>query len=75
MEAMNMFTEGAREIFMEGADRYGWTADREIEKAKKIARKMLERGDSPSEIAEVTDLSIDTIMEISNQMQKLPVGV
>lgn len=79
MEAMNMFTEGVRDIFLEGADRYGWLNDRDsnqkLEKAKEIAKKMLKRGDSPSEVADITGLPIDIIIEISNQMQNLPVGV
>ena len=79
MEAMNMFTEGVREIFLEGADRYGWLNDRDsnlkLENSKEIARKMLLRGDSPSEVADVTGLPVDTIIEVVNKMQKLPVGV
>ena len=74
-EAMTMFTEGVREIFMEGAKQHGWLDDFETKKAKKIAKKMLERGYSPNEIVEVTDLPIDTVVELANQMQKLPVGV
>jgi len=67
-----MFTEGVREIFMEGADRYGWL-DNRLKKGKmEIARKLLARGDSPNEVADVTDLPIDTVIEISNQ--KFPVG-
>jgi len=78
-EALTMFTENTREIIMEAIEESGWLNNRdsmmEIEKAKKIARKMLTRGDSPSEVAEVTDLQMDTVIEIANQMQKLPVGV
>ena len=68
MEAMNMFTEGVREIFMEGADKYGWLDarynDREIEKAKVIAKKMLLDGESVEKIAHWTELPVETIMTL-----------
>jgi len=75
MEAMNMFTEGVREIFMEGAEQYGWL-DRYVDKrTRKIIERMLSFGDSHEKIAETTDIPLNTITEIANQMQKLPVGV
>ena len=78
MEAMNMFTDGVRDIFLEGADRYGWLANRdsnlEIEKAKKIAKKMLMLGDSPEKVTEATELPFETVTSIVNQLKKIPVA-
>lgn len=78
-EALNMFTENTREIIMEAIEEHGWLADRdsnrEIEKAKKIAKRMLMLGDSTEKVSEATELPIDIILEIANQIQKIPVGV
>jgi predicted transposase YdaD len=78
-EAMTMFTEGIREIFMEGAEQHGWLDNwldnRETKKAKDIAKKLLLLGDSPEKVAEATELPLDIVVEIANQMQELPIGV
>jgi len=76
MEAMNMFTEGVRDIFLEGAERYGWLSERDtnlkIENAKEIAKKMLEFGDTPEKVARATELPLDTVLAIANQLEKIP---
>ena len=66
LEAIDMFSEDLRTLFLEGAERYGWTADLEIEKAKRIAKKLLMLGDSPEKVANATELPIDTVIEICN---------
>jgi len=72
MEAMEMFTEGIRELFMEGAERYGWLVNRDIEKAKTIAKNFLLRGVSIEDVAEGTELPIDTVVSIANQLEAMP---
>ena len=80
-EALNMFTENNRAVIMEAIEEGGWLINRELENSKKvaknisntIAKKMLARGDSPDDIVEVTDLSVDEVIEIATQMQKTPV--
>ncbi|MCL2386628.1 MAG: hypothetical protein FWC89_03660 [Defluviitaleaceae bacterium] len=71
-----MFTEGIREIFLEGADKHGWLNNRdsniEIEKAKEIAKKILLRGLSIEDVAEDTGLSTDIVTSIANQLEKTP---
>jgi len=73
MEAMSMFTEGVRDIFMEGAERYGWLADREIERLKAVAKKLLLLGDSVEKVAEATELPVETVISVANQLEKIPV--
>ena len=74
-----MFTENNRAVIMKAIEEGGWLVNRELESLKNlsntIARKMLARGDSPGDIVEVTDLPIDEVIEIANQMQKLPAEV
>ena len=53
------------------AEEGGWLRDRDIEKAK----KMLKLDISAEKVAEVMELSIDTVTEIANTIQKLPAGV
>jgi len=82
-EALTMFTENTREIIMEAIEENGWLegwlakldSRMEIENSKKIARRMFLLGDSPDKISEATELPIDTVIEIANQMQKLPADV
>ena len=63
-----MFTDGIKEIFLEAAEEYGWLdgllGNREIEKAKVIAKKLLLLGRPVEEVAEVTELSAETVMEL-----------
>jgi predicted transposase YdaD len=80
MEAMNMFTDGVREIFMEGAEKNGWLEsygieidkEKDKEKAKEIAKKMLLDGESIEKIAHWTDLPIETIKSIANELENTP---
>ena len=74
MEAMNMFTEGVREIFLKGAEEYGWlnariskylTEDRE-----KIAKKMLARGDTVEDVSEIMEMSIDIVNSMKDDLDK-----
>jgi len=67
-EAIDMFTKDVREIFMEGAEKYGWFAARD----KKLAKKMLLLGDSFEKVAAVTELPLEIVIEIANQLQELP---
>jgi hypothetical protein len=74
MEAMNMFTDGVKDIFLEGAERYGWLDNHEMGKVKKIAQKMLMRGQSIEEVSETTELPTDTVLSIANQLKRIPVA-
>ncbi|MCL2197427.1 MAG: hypothetical protein FWB80_00740 [Defluviitaleaceae bacterium] len=74
-----MFTENTREIIMEAIEEHGWlnnrVSQRITQERMKMAKKMLARGDSPEEVSDVTELSIEDVIKIANQMQKLPFGV
>ena len=74
-----MFTENNRAIIMEALEEYGWLDNRDnamvLEERKRLANKLLARGDSPGEVADVADLPIDVVMEMANQMLELPAGV
>jgi len=74
-----MFTEGLREIWMEIIDEYGWADKRDqrikAEAAQKTARKLLLRGLPVEDVAEDTELPLDTVIAIANQLQELPAGV
>jgi len=82
-EAVSMLTESMREIFLEGADEYGWldARDKRIEEkaaqkaAQAFAQRMLLRGFSIEDVAEDTELSVGAVIEIANQLQELPTGV
>jgi len=78
-EALTMFTENTREIIMEAIEEHGWlnnrVSQRITQERMKMAKKMLARGDSPEEVSDVTELSIEDVIKIANQMQKLPFGV
>ena len=67
-EAINIILETAEENGLLD-DRYN---SREFEKAKKIAKKMLMFGDSPQKIVEITDLPLDVVMSIANQLEEIP---
>ena len=58
-EAMNM-TETVKEIFLEGAEQYGWLNEKFVDK-KETAKKMLMRGYSVEEVADILELSIETV--------------
>ena len=72
VEAINMFTEGVRDIFLEGAERYGWLNERdnnrEIERLKAVAKKLLLRGLTVDDVAEDTGLTIEIVDAIANQV-------
>jgi len=53
-------SETLMEIFLEGAEEYGWLDDKFVEK-KKIARKLLLLGVSVEKVAEATELPIETV--------------
>ena len=78
-EAVDMLTESMREVFLEGADEYGWLDSRykkiEEEAARKFAQGSLIRGFSIEDIASITRLPIETIMDIADQLQNLPANV
>jgi hypothetical protein len=71
-EAMNMFTEGVREIFMEGAEQYGWLDNRTTQDKMKIAKKLLLRGLSIEDVAEDTELPVEKVTSIANQLKEIP---
>jgi len=66
-EAINM-TEAVKEIFLEGAEKYGWLNDKyeqnKIQDRKETAKKMLMRGYSVEDAAEIVDLPIETVMSL-----------
>ena len=72
-----MFHDDIKDIFLEGADKYGWLDnrynDREIENSKKIAKKLLLIGVSVEKVADATELPLDTVISIANQLEKIPV--
>jgi len=80
LEAINMFSEDLGELFFEAAERPGWladwladrVADCEVEKAKEIAKKMLMRGTSINDVAEDTELPLETVISIANQLKEIP---
>jgi len=78
-EAVSMLTEGMRDIFLEGADEYGWLDSRykkiEEEAAQKFVQGMLLHGLSIEDIANITKLPVETIIDIANQLEELPAGV
>ena len=71
MEAVNM-SETVMEIFLEGAEKYGWLEDRFAEKfaekSKEIAKKLLLLGDPIERIVEATGLSIETVTELAAEI-------
>jgi len=74
-EAINMFSEEtSMKIIIDAMEEGGWLVKRDNEKAKKIARKMLSRGDSPNDVAEVTDLPLDVLMNLLNEHPPIPAG-
>jgi len=77
-EAISMFTDDVKEIFLRGAEKHGWLDNwldnRDAEKIKAIAEKLLMRGLSVEDVAEDTGLSVDTIIPLSNQLKKIPVA-
>ena len=72
LEAINMFSEDLRELFMEGVEQYGWLDNRDnakvLEERKRLAQKLLARGDLPDEVAEIAELPISAVIEIANQL-------
>ena len=74
-EAVKM-SEAVREIFLETAEENGWLdnrdwiMNRDIEKAKVIARKLLLRGLPVEDVSEDTGLPIDTVILVSSELEK-----
>jgi len=68
-EAIDMFSEDLRELFLEGAEEYGWLdkrdSKREIERLKRVAQKMLMFGDSIEKVVEATELPVDTVLGLA----------
>ena len=62
-EAM-MLSSVVKELFFEVAEKDGWFTDREFEKAKTIAKKMLLMGDSIEKVSEATELSYETVSDL-----------
>jgi len=64
LEVMDM-SEAVKELFYEAGNKYGWFKDRDnhsaYEKAKRIAVKMLLAGEPIEKVAEMTELSYDTV--------------
>lgn len=68
-EVMKM-TEETVNLVLEAAEEMGLLAGinkrREDEKAKRIAKKMLERGDSPEEVAEIMEMPLETVTSLQS---------
>ena len=62
-EAINM-SESIKDIFLRGADKHGWLADRDKENAVKIAKNLLMRGYSAEDVAEATELPRETVISL-----------
>jgi len=79
LEAINMFSEDLRELFLEGADKYGWLNDRDsarlLEERTRMAKKMLMIGDSFEKVAKITEIPIDTVISIASELEKIPAVV
>jgi len=75
-EAVDMFSEDLREIIMAGAERGGWLIDayrkRELETAKQIAKNMLLLGLPVEKVAKATELPLETVMSLANELGKMP---
>ena len=73
-EATKM-SEEVRDIFLETAEENGWLNDRdtnrEIEKAKKMAKKMLLDGESIEKVVRWTELPLETVISIASQTEEI----
>jgi transposase len=71
-EAMKM-SEEAWAIAIDVGEETGYMAKRDIkrdiENAKKIAKKMLIRGDSIEEVVEITEIPLETVTTMANQLE------
>ena len=74
-EAMMMFSDEVKEIFLESAERNGWFNDRDTKKIMGIAKKLLLLGDSVEKVTEATELPLDTVISIANEIESAPAGV
>jgi len=63
MEAMNM-SEAVKEIFLEGAEKYGWLDDKIEQDRKRTAREMLSDGESAEKVAKWTKLPLETVANL-----------
>ena len=65
LEAMNMMTEGLKDLILEGAEKYGWLDDiikQAGEKSRaEMAKKMLLDGEPIEKVARWTELSIESV--------------
>ena len=74
-KVINM-TEGIKEVFLAGAEKYGWFDETLNEKLnenrqqerKIIAKKMLLMGISIEKVAEATELSIETVAALQKSL-------
>jgi hypothetical protein len=78
-EVIDVFhDEEVRAMYFEGAKKRGWLDsyfnDVAIENSKEIATKMLMRGYPPEEVIETTELPVETVTSIANQLKKIPVA-
>jgi hypothetical protein len=69
-EAMNMISEAAKEIFLEGAEKHGWLNDRDEKNKKETAKKLLLLGDSVEKVVGVTELPIETVRDLFLTVQR-----
>ena len=53
-----------KELFLEVGERDGWFTDRDLEKAKAIAKKLLLRGRPIEEVVEDTGLPYEAVIEL-----------
>ena len=57
-------SEAAKEILMDFFDRNGLIKELEVQRSREIARKMLEKGMSIEDVAELTGLSPDDLRSL-----------
>ena len=75
-----MFHDDIKDIFLEGAEKYGWLENKFVDvkkieqKIEQIAKKMLLIGVSVEKVADATELPIDTVVSIANQLETMPVA-
>ena len=76
-EAVNMFTEEVKDIFMNAIEKNGWLENYEFKKvnemALEIAKNFLLLGIPPDKVVKATNLSLDVVLNLTND--PIPAGV
>ena len=74
LEAIDMFSEDLRELFLEGAERYGWLDNYVDKKTIRIVQKMFLDGESVEKIAKWTELSAETVTTLVGEFERTSVA-